>query len=141
MSGLTPQSVTADMTFTDADSKIDERARLHLDFENGTTASISTLGTSATHQEHIHVWDDDRTTYFESQQWQPTEVTEIDESAAAHHPHFDRSDRQNKADAFVASIRNDSEPPATVHDALRVTAVTEAAYTAARTGERVTIDY
>ncbi|WP_049901384.1 Gfo/Idh/MocA family protein [Halococcus agarilyticus] len=140
MVGLEPVSVAADMSFADDAARVDERARLSLDFTNGATATITTHGGACSHQEAIHVWDDEGATYFESSQWGSPEVTEIDAAGGRYTPHYDRFDTRTKGDAFVESIREGTEPPATVRDAFAVTAVTEAAYESARTGERVSID-
>ena len=68
MTDLEPASVDADMTFYDDEERVDERARLSLDFANGATAAISTHGDALSHQEHTHVWDNGGATYFESHQ-------------------------------------------------------------------------
>ena len=67
-------------------------------------------------------------------------MTRIDESGEATHPSFESEERRTKGDAFVEAVRTGTEPPATVRHALAVTAVTEAAYESARTGERVAVD-
>ena len=141
MTGLVPESVRAEMTFIDDERRIDSRARLLLNYENGTTATVVGTGDAATHQEHIHVLDDDGAMYFEAYQWGPTEVTEIDEEGGRYRPSLDRWEAPSKAGAFVEAVLEGTEPPATVRDALAVTAVTEAAYESARSGgERVPVD-
>lgn len=141
MTGLVPESVRAEMTFHDDERRIDARARLFLDYADGTTGTVAAVGDAQTHQEHVHVQDGDGAMYFEAYQWGPTEVSEIDQEGGTYRPHFDRFDARTKAGAFVEAVRQGTEPPATVHDALAVTAVTEAAYESARSGgERVSVD-
>jgi len=139
MTDLEPASIAADMTIYD-EERIDERARLSLDFANGATAAISTHGDARSHQKHTHVRDDAGAVYFESHQWGTPAVTRIDESGETTHPSFENEERRTKADASVEAVGTGTEPPATVRHALAVTAVTEAADESARTGERVAVD-
>ncbi len=142
MTGVVPDSVRAEMTFLDDDRRIDERARVLLDYESGTTATVVGTGDAATHQEHVHVLDDEGAMYFEAYQWGPTEVSEIDREGGTYRPHLDRWETPTKAGAFVEAVLEGTEPPATVRDALAVTAVTEAAYESARAdGERVAVEF
>jgi predicted dehydrogenase len=93
MTDLEPASIAADMAFYDDEERIDERARLSLDFANGATAAISIHGDARSHQMHTHVWDDAGTAYFESHQWGTPAVTRIDESGETTHPSFESEER------------------------------------------------
>ncbi|OIB59246.1 Gfo/Idh/MocA family protein [Natrialba sp. SSL1] len=139
--GLEPASVAASMDFHDDEQRVDSRAHLDIEFENGATATVSLHGDLPSTREHIHCWDDDGALYIEGTQWGSRTVFEIATDASERVPYIDHRREQTRADAFVESIRGGSEhePPATARDALGVTALTEAAYEAARTGERVSV--
>ena len=137
--GLEPESVSASMEFHDEDRRVDRRAHLDVRFENGATGTFSFNGDAAAVREHIHVWDDDGAVYLEGRQWGPRTVREIDADAGEYEPYIDVRTERTRADAFLESVRTGSEPPATARDALRVTALTEAAYEAARTGDRIAV--
>lgn len=138
--GLRPTSVTADMSFIDPDQLVDERASLTIEFENGATANVSVFGDAPCVREHIHIWDDEGAVYLDGRQWEPRRIQFIDEESRTVEPYLDRDQQRTKAGAFIDSIHHGEQPPATARDALVVTAVTEAAYEAARTGERVPVD-
>lgn len=135
--GLEPESVAASMDFYD--DAIDERAHLDVRFENGATGTFSFNGDAPSVREHIHCWDDDGAVYLEGRQWGSRTLTEIDADAGEYDPYIDFRTERSRADAFLESVESGTEPPATARDALRVTALTEAAYEAARTGERVPV--
>lgn len=137
--GLEPASVAASMDFHDDEERIDRRAHLDVRFENGATGTFSLHGDAPSVREHVHCWDDEGAIYLEGTQWGSRDVFEIDSDASEHVPHIDPRREQSRGDAFLESIRDGTEPPATARDALRVTALTEAAYEAARTGERVSV--
>ena len=138
--GLEPDSVAASMDFHDEDRRIDRRAHLDVRFENGTTGTVSLHGDAPSVREHVHLWDEEGAVYLEGVQWGPRAVFEIDTDASEFTPYVDPRREQSRADAFVESVRNGTEPPATARDALRVTALTEAAYEAARTGDRIPVE-
>ncbi|SEP85450.1 Gfo/Idh/MocA family protein [Natrinema salaciae] len=138
--GLEPVSVAASMDFHDDAARVDRRAHLDVAFENGATGTFSFHGDAPSVREHVHLWDDEGAVYLEGTQWGSREVTEIDSDAGEHVPYIDPRDERSRAEAFVESVREGIEPPATARDALRVTALTEAAYEAARTGDRVAVD-
>ena len=140
MTGLTPVAVSADMDFADAENRIDERANVLIRFEGGATADVSVFSDAPCVREHIHIWDDAGAIYLEGREWEPRTLTEISADSTDHTPYIDRDTQQSKADAFLEAISENAEPPATVEDALRVTAVTEAAYEAARSGDWVDVD-
>jgi predicted dehydrogenase len=140
MTGLTPRSVSAEMVFEDADQRVDKQAVLNVVFEAGTVGSITVSGDAPAMREHVHVWGDDGGTYVDVADWTDRTVTAIEpdgsESTLA-----TGGDAPTKVAAFVDAIRSGDPPPATAEDAFRVTAVTEAAYESARTGQRVGIEW
>ncbi|MDF9746168.1 Gfo/Idh/MocA family protein [Natrinema salsiterrestre] len=138
--GLEPVSVAASMDFHDDENRVDSRAHLDVAFANGATGTFSFHGDAPSVREHLHLWDDDGAVYLEGTQWGPRDVREIRADAGEYVPYVDPRGEQSRADAFLESVREGSEPPATARDALRVTALTEAAYEAALSGGRVTID-
>lgn len=140
MSGLEPESVSAEMVFADDADRIDIQAVLNVAFEGGCVASISVSGDSPRVREDIHVWGDGGGVYIEGQGWTPRETELITPDGSRTYPASDRDTTRTKGQAFVDSIREGTEPPATAADAYTVTAVIEAAYESARTGERVAID-
>ncbi|MFD1562137.1 Gfo/Idh/MocA family protein [Haloarchaeobius amylolyticus] len=138
--GLEPASVAASMDFHDDERRVDRRAHLDIRFENGATGTCSFHGDAPSVREHIHLWDDEGAVYLEGTQWGPREVIEVDADAGEYVPYIDPRREQTRADAFLESVREGVEPPATVRDAFRVTALTEAAYEAARTGDRIAVE-
>ena len=139
-SGLEPTAVSSRMRFEDDEQQVDAEAVVLVEFANGATANVSVSGDSPCVREHIHCWDDDGAVYLDGREWEPRTVTEIDAESTEHVPYIDRNEGPNKAEAFITAIDEGSEPPATARDALRVTAVTEAAYEAARSDEWVDVD-
>ncbi|WP_137288337.1 Gfo/Idh/MocA family protein [Natronorubrum halophilum] len=137
--GLEPESVAASMDFHDDQERVDRRAHLDVRFTNGATGTFSFHGDAPAVREHIHCWDDDGAVYLEGTQWGPREVFEIDSDAGEYSPYVDFRVEQSRAEAFLESVQTGTEPPATARDALRVTALTAAAYESARTGDRVRV--
>ena len=137
--GLEPESVAASMDFHDDAERVDSRAHLDVQFVGGATGTFSFNGDAPSVREHIHCWDDDGAVYLEGRQWGSRTVTEIDSDAGEYDPYIDARAEQTRAEAFLESVRTGTEPPATARDALRVTALTEAAYEAARTGDRIDV--
>ena len=138
--GLTPATVSAEMVFADEESRVDERAILTVEFENGAHATISVHSDAPCVREHIHIWNDEGATYLEGRQWEEREIKEIDDESTTIIPYVDRSTAQNKAEVFVDCIERGEQPPATARDALAVTALTEAAYESARKEETVPVE-
>ena len=138
--GLEPTSVAASMDFHDDQQRVDRRAHLDVRFENGATGTFAFHGDAPSVREHVHVWDAEGAIYLEGTQWGSREVVEVDADAGEYVPYVDPRSEQTRADAFIESVANGIEPPATVRDALRVIALTEAAYEAARTGDRISVD-
>ncbi len=129
---LTPTAVRADMTFVDDEQRVDERAELWIEFEEGANASVSVYGKTPCTREHIHIWDDEGAVYLDGREWEDRQLSEIDADSTTHTPYLGGQSHPNKAESFVRAIREGTAPPATPMDGLRVTAVTEAAYESAR---------
>ena len=138
--GLEPASVAASMDFHDDEQRVDRRAHLDVRFESGATGTFAFHGDAPSVREHVHVWDAEGAVYLEGTQWGSRRVVEIDADAGEYVPYVDPRSEQTRADAFIESVANGIEPPATVRDALRVVELTEAAYEAARTGDRIAVD-
>lgn len=138
--GLEPATVAASMDFHDEAERIDSRAHLDVTFENGSTGTFSLHGDAPAVREHVHVWDDDGAVYLEGEEWRSRRVHEVDADSGEYVPYVDPRRERSRADAFLESVREGIEPPATARDAYRVTALTEAAYEAARSGRRVAVD-
>lgn len=138
VTGLTPVAVTAEMTYREAG--VDERANVHVEFAEGVTADVSVFGDAPAVREAHHIWDEDGAAYVEGRGWGGRSLTTIDAAGTEHTPLLDRNDERNKAEAFMDCVETGADPPATPTDAIRVTAVIEAAYESAERGERVEVD-
>jgi predicted dehydrogenase len=134
---LTPTSVSAEMVFDDAEQRVDSQAMLTVNFESDTVANIAVSGDAPRVREHIHVWSDDGAVYLDAEEWDPQGITYIEPDGTEVSPLLEEPPYENKVEAFFDVVLEDLEPPATARDAFYVTAVTEAAYESARTGERV----
>jgi predicted dehydrogenase len=137
---LTPTAVSAELVFDDDARAVDTQAVLSVTFEEGAVGSVTVSGDTPAVREHVHVWSDDGGTYVDMANWSDVEVTAIAPDGSESTPDTDDT-TPTKVAAFVESIRNGEEPPATAADAFKVTAVTEAAYESARTGERIEIEW
>lgn len=140
ITGLTPSYVLADMDFADDEQQVDVRSTIQIDFEEGATATISMWGDAPCVREHLHAWDDQGAVYLDGRQWERRKLEFVDSESTTTTPYFSASEQSTKAEAFVEAIHTGTEPPATAHDALVVTAVSEASYKSARTGERIPVD-
>jgi predicted dehydrogenase len=138
--GLAPAEVSAEMVFADDEERVDQRAILTVEFENGAHGTISVHSDAPCVREHIHIWDEEGAVYLEGRQWEERELERVDADSTTVIPYIDRSKQRSKAEAFIDCIETGEEPPATARDALAVTALTEAAYESARSGERVSVD-
>lgn len=139
--GLTPEAVSANMAFLDDRERVDSRANVTVRFTNGATASFSLSGETPCMREHIRMWDEQGAVVLDSQDWEPSEYTEIDDENGEYRPRLSQRDQQSKAEAFVEAVQTGEKPAATPLDGLRVTAVTEAAYQSARDdGSFVAVD-
>lgn len=140
MTGLTPESVSAEMEFYDDERKIDMQSSLNVRFDNGAVASLADSAVTPATREHVHIWDDDGAVYLDGENWGRRRLTLLDEDGAETEPDLAYDEAPTKVAAFVDAIETGTEPPATATDALRVTALLEAAYESARTNERVAVD-
>ena len=136
--GLTPRYVTAEMDFYDDERKIDEQSALTVRFDNGAIASLGDSAIVPSTREHLHVWDDGGAVYLEGTGWKKRGLTVIDTEGIASTPELPEK-IPTRMEAFVDAIESGSSP-ATASDALRVTALLEAAYDAARTGRRIAVN-
>ncbi len=153
---LTPEAVSATMTFIDEDSaeprsagsraaaprgRVDGSGSVTVRFTTGATATFSYSGETPCMREHIRMWDQQGAVALDTHDWEPSEYVEIDADNGEYRPRIKPSRRRTKADAFIEAIRTGEEPAATALDGLRVTAVTEAAYESARNeGSFVSVD-
>jgi predicted dehydrogenase len=64
----------------------------------------------------------------------------IDEEGDERQPDLGYDDAPTKFAAFADAVQTGEDPPATVGDVYVVTALLEAAYESARTGDRITVD-
>jgi len=138
--GLQPKSVSAEMKFEDDAERVDTQASLSVTFENGCVASIGISGDTLCVREHIHIWSESGCAYVDGRDWSERRFHSIDPDGTEHSPKLPQFIEQNKVEAFLTSVRNRTTPVATARDAFTVTALTEAAYEAARTGERVAVE-
>lgn len=140
ITGLTPESVRAEMTFYDDDQEIDQQAALVIRFQNGTIASLGDSAIVPATREHIQVWDDDGAVYLTGEGWGRRSLSLIDQDGNESTPDLDYDGAQGKFEAFVEAIETDSEPVATAEDVVRVTALLDAAYQSAHENRRVSVD-
>lgn len=138
--GLTPTSVDAQMLFDDEAERVDKQAALNVEFDNGAVASISVSGDAPCVREHFHAWGPEGGFYIDGEGWTERELRYVDADGTESRPSLEGYGEATKPERFVEMVRDDVKPPATAADALKVTAVTEAAYESARTGERVDIE-
>jgi predicted dehydrogenase len=140
-SGLTPTAVDASMVFWDEAERVDTQATLNVEFAENAVASIAVSGDTPQVREHLHFWGDDGAVYVEGRDWNDREVRTVDPDGAERYPPLYAEELPaNKVEAFIAAVRDGTEPPATARHAYAVTAVTEAAYESARSGERVEVE-
>ncbi|MEF8884175.1 MAG: Gfo/Idh/MocA family oxidoreductase [Haloarculaceae archaeon] len=137
--GLEPTAVDASMVFWDDERRVDTQASLAVEFETDAVASVAVSGDAPQVREHHRIWGDDGAVYVDGRGWNDRQVRVVDESGAERFPRT--TDRYpNKVEAFLEAVAEGTEPPSTAEHALCVTAVTEAAYESARTGEQVDVD-
>ena len=140
VTGLTPTAVSAEIEFHDDEERVDTQAMINVRFENGAVANIAVSGDTPCTREHIHVWGDEGGLFISGREWNERDLTFVEHDGDEVPIEPQSPPEEHKVDAFLESIRTSEEPPAMARDALHVTAVTEAAYESARTGERVSID-
>jgi len=139
VTGMEPTAVTSSMVFWDEDPGVDTQATLTVEFEADAAATISVSGDAPQVREHHRFWGDDGAVYVDGRGWNDRTVHTVDADGAERYPRVE-SRYPNKVVAFVEAVEEGTEPPATPRDALKVTAVTEAAYEAARSGRRAELD-
>lgn len=139
MTGLTPESVSAEMAFHDG-GEIDTQSALSIRFANGAVASMADSAVVPAQREHLRIWDDDGALELSARDWGEPTLTRLDGGGEESVVDVDRSRRKTKVAAFVETVESGEAPPATAEDALRVTALLDAAYESARTGKRVDVD-
>lgn len=138
-SGLTPTAVTASMVRWDEDPDVDIQAAVTIEFAEDAVASVAVSGDAPTVREHHRMWGDEGAVAIDGIGWNDRVLRTIDPDGAERQPGV-RDRVTNKVVAFLDAIETGEAPPSTTEHAFDVTAVTEAAYEADRTGERVTID-
>jgi len=138
VTGLEPVAVDATMAFREP--ALDEWADVRIDFAEGVSAHVSLYGDAPAVVERHHVADDAGAVEIEGRGWGGRSMRTIDPDGTVHEPLFDHAGDPNKAEAFLESVREGTEPPATVEDAIRATAVVEAAYASAERNEVVPVD-
>lgn len=132
-----PVAVTAEMEFVT--ERIDVQAALTVRFDEGTVASITVSGDAPDVSERITVRGDGGRCTIQGTGWSDRELSITDTDGTAVSTVSGELSSSDKVDAFVQAVRSGETPPATARDALYATALTEAAYEAARTGERVAV--
>jgi len=140
ITGLTPEAVSAEMEFHDDEGLIDKKASLTIRFENGAVASLADSAVAPVTREHIHVWDDEGAVYIDGEDWGRRYLTLIEDDGTERQPDLGYENAPTKFAAFAESIQTGEDPPATAEDVYVVTALLEAAYESARTGDRVAVD-
>jgi len=138
--GLKPTEINANVEFHDDEQIFDKQSAINIEFENGAVANVSDTGVVARTREHVHIWDEEGAVYLEGREWNDREGYTIDDEGTEHDPYFGYSRRLSKGAAFLESIEEGTEPPATVYDGLKAVVVTMAAYESGRREERVEID-
>lgn len=140
MTGLVPESVSAEMAFHDQEGRIDTQSSLSIRFSNGAIASMADSAVVPAQREHLRIWDADGALELSARDWGEPTLTRIDGGGEESVVDVNRSRRKTKVAAFVEAVESGEAPPATAEDALRVTALLDAAYESARTGERIDVD-
>jgi len=138
VTGLDPVAVESTMAFESP--SVDTRVDLHVEFATGATASLALYGDAAGVRETHTYWDDDGAVEITGANWSGRDLTLFEPNGDEYVPYLDRGAERNKAEPFLDAVLAGDDPPATPDDAVRATAVVEAAYEAAKTGERVGVD-
>lgn len=134
VTGLTPVAVSAEMEFVDDARRVDAAASLSVEFENGVVGSIGVSGRTPRFSESLRVWTDEDGVRFDE------DGLTVHGADGEFRPRLERHREPNKVEAFLDALESGRSPPATARDSYRAVALTEAAYEAARTGERVPVD-
>jgi predicted dehydrogenase len=138
-SGLTPAQVTARISFADDDGRIDDQSSITIEFAEGGLAQLADTGRASATREHLHAWDDTGAVYLDGEGWDQRRLSLVDADGETRRPDLDYAGTPTVVEAFLSAIHQDREPPATVRDGLRVTAVLEAAYRSAETDAPATV--
>lgn len=143
MTGLQPTTVSAEMDFYD--DRVDQSATVRIGFENGATANLSFNGDLPRVREHYHVWGAEGGVYLDGREWDERELRFVDKDGTERSPLLDETfaaagQHRSKIDVFVSVLDGTIEPPATAQDALKTTAVVDAAYRSAVQREPVEVD-
>lgn len=144
MTDLTPATVVADMEFEMED--IDVRANVTVEFEEEASAHLSFYADAPRVTERLQLWDDDGGIRIEGREWGDRSMTLVDSDGSETDPYRAERDSayegpRSKLDGFVDAIEDTAPVPATTRDAVRATAVSEAAYESAKAGEPVDVDF
>lgn len=139
LTDASPETVSAEMAFVDADQRIDERASITIRFDTGAIATLALSAGVPRTRERIRVWTDDGAVQITGREWNRRQLTVIDEDGQEKSPYLGIDDGAGKVAAFYDTVTEGTEPPATVAEAIELTAVTEAAYESARTRRPVAV--
>ena len=139
MLGRRPERVSAEMEFYDDAGRVDVQATLSVRLENDTVANIAVSGDASSIHERIVVQGDQRRAVLTGTGWDYRGVEITDAEGETHTAVDGDLSSYDKVDGFLRAVAADETPPATARDAFYATALTEAAYEAARSGERVSV--
>ncbi|SFR45492.1 Gfo/Idh/MocA family protein [Halogeometricum limi] len=138
----TPVDVAATVDHRGADVDVNAALAVSLDrFGDRLTASIGVSGAGQSGPapgEGIHIWGTEGSISFDGETVRVVEDGTAYE-ATPHHGGFDELTDRKLAN-FVAAVRGDAELEIPAMDAVKVTALTEAAYESAESGRRVAVD-
>lgn len=141
--GLTPTTVTADMEFET--EGIDIRGNVTIEFAEGTTAHLSLYADATRVTERLQGWDEDGGVRIAGREWGDRSVAVVGDDGSETDPYIAERDSayeapRSKLDGFVDAIEGTAPVPATTHDAVRATAVSEAAYESAHRDEPMDVE-
>jgi predicted dehydrogenase len=140
LTGGTPETVSAEMAFADDDQRVDEHASLTIQFDTGAIATLALSAAVPRTRELIRVWTTNEMVQLTGREWNRRELTILQEDGQENSPYLGIDDGPGKVAAFYDTVVEGAPSPATVREAVTVTAVTEAAYESARTGRPVSIN-
>ncbi len=136
-----PVSVAGTMDRQGHDVDVNSALAATLERNDGTiTTSIGVSGagrSTPSPGEALHVWGTEGAVHYDGETITVTE-NGVRYTASPHEPSFEDLTRE-KLTNFVAAIRDDADLEIPASDALKVTALTEAAYEAAETGRTVDV--
>jgi predicted dehydrogenase len=130
---LEPTAVRAEMTFDDPERRVDSAASLLVDFEADVTATVALTGDANDVYESHQFWTADGGLRITGEGWGARDLEVVTgDWRSKPRPR----DSPGKIGAFLDAVIDGAELPVSPYDALKTTAVTEAAYASARSGER-----